>query len=727
MAEIRRIKSTTDDTIYDLMPNDNKKDKIEMMTNADEGASAKGSHALAIMPGAQSGLAKEDNGGNNPTQYTIALGNNAKATQNHAIAIGHDSKATGSHSIAIGWYAEAQGAGSVATGADAVAIGYNAHAEGGRADYVTKSAEDNAENGPLTEESDKKDENNNQIYHIRTTAYGPHSHAEGLGTWTKGLAAHAEGQQTKAQGSRSHAEGWITKASGDNSHAEGINTKSDKYASHAEGYGTVAGGDSTPVTSTAQEIGYYTHAEGNGTLAAGSAAHAEGWATQANGAFSHAEGKNTRAHSAYSHAEGGQTKAGFKDTETNTQPTAINNETEGYFTHAEGNGTWAKGNSSHAEGWHTQALGKASHTEGVNTTAGKQNQTNGGSHAEGVNTSATGDYAHAEGANTSASGSGSHAGGQGCSATGNFSFAHGEGLNATKKNQFVIGQYNVSSDSSLFIIGKGNSGSTPANILEVDDTDLKIDNINILTSDRLHIKPNTVFQDHVTIAGGNNDNEAKTLYVNSIQSQRSINKDPVIHFKNSIKVDTGHGKFSGGIISQKGLGLYCYSYNNYWQFAGQTSYNQQDVGEQWRNIINISETNVQVYSSPILQTGVFKRKKGIWLIAMNWGGRIGTGILNIMQQDAANNKAHEIKITFPSSLDQSYIRSTSLEYYCRFRVFLPPTNSTEGAAEYPIISWTDVFSNDGTKHTRVASCGLFSITQIAEIAIDAQQLQDYND
>ena len=200
--------------------------------------------------------------------------------------------------------------------------------------------------------------------------------------WSENGAV-AENPMATAEGEHSHAEGIDTVASGERAHAEGTNTKARKEASHSEGSGT-----------------------------------------QANGPKAHAEGTNTIAESHSAHAEGYGSYAG----DTPNAPTGHKTATDvGFFAHAEGNGTWAKGNSSHAEGRFTWALAMASH-------------------------------------------------------------AGGEGTIARNQAQTVIGKYNKDGNQSLFIVGNGTSTSDRSNAFEVisksDGVAIKVGN-TIITEEQL--------------------------------------------------------------------------------------------------------------------------------------------------------------------------------------------------------------------------------------------------
>ena len=204
------------------------------------------------------------------------------------------------------------------------------------------------------------------------------SHAEGFYTLALARYTHAEGNATSAINQNAHSEGNMTLASGTNAHAEGKYTEANGEISHAEGLSSIAGG------SLAHVEGYQTSA------LAFTAMHAEGYRTLVSANNGHAEGYRSKSFGAASHAEGANTVAGngFKED-------SINDETIGKFSHSEGNGVFARGNSSHAEGKDTQALGYISHTEGNSTIA-----TGYASHAEGGAVSAVGRFSHAEGYST---------------------------------------------------------------------------------------------------------------------------------------------------------------------------------------------------------------------------------------------------------------------------------------------------------------------------------------
>lgn len=246
---------------------------------------------------------------------------------------------------------------------------------------------------------------------------------------------------------------------GTNSTVRGVNVTASGSQTHAEGYGTVAGPTGTTTTSADATAGNFAHAEGNGSKANGNSAHAEGKGTIAGGVGAHSEGILTTVGGAATggHAEGVATQAtlyaahseGYGTVAGTGTSTTSADITAGYYSHAEGNGTRATGNSSHAEGKGTIASGQGSHVEGGSSVASGIY-----SHAEGNTATASGGNSHAEGGLTTASGNNSHAGGYGTIAAG--------------ESQTAIGKYNVSDTTSLFKVGMGTADAARADALKLD-------------------------------------------------------------------------------------------------------------------------------------------------------------------------------------------------------------------------------------------------------------------
>ena len=186
-----------------------------------------------------------------------------------------------------------------------------------------------------------------------------------------------------------------------------------------------------------------------------------------------AQGMHTIANGYASLAQGYGCIAGDNEKEPQAAPSNLDssNQYEGYWAHAEGNGTWAKGVGSHAEGYKTRAFSKYCHAEGYESTTNAQYShvqgyqckitgTGKGGHAEGFSTGVSGEAGHAQGIETKAIGRASHAGGIGTAARGD--------------SQTVVGRYNKDNNSALFIVGDGTSGVARSNAFEVITNGIKI-------------------------------------------------------------------------------------------------------------------------------------------------------------------------------------------------------------------------------------------------------------
>ena len=481
---------------------------------------------------------------------------NTTATGEGAIATGYHTEASGAYSTAEGVYSVASGNGSHAEGGfpykdevtgeiayvhGGIASGEGAHAEGGGIDNT--SFPDFPSVVPLASGEYSHAENSH------TVASGGSSHAEGCVTIASNSFTHAEGTQTEANGLASHVEGKGSVANGVASHAEsssaavGSRSHSEGNSSETELSFTISGDAGSTTYTTSEEhgllvndivkyknggiysvfakitevpsttsfkldntlssdsaisggkiykydgiaYGQNSHVEGDSCKSFGNSSHAEGKQTIAVGVASHAEGSSTAAGSR-SHSEGMNTLAG-----SGTRPTADTANNLGYYSHSEGNGSQASGNTAHAEGIHTLASGKASHTEGNESQAsgnfshseGDSTQSTGNSsHAEGKSTVAAGIAAHAEGQSTQTNNRGEHAGGYFNKSSkanntfgnkGNTTFSHGIGTpEGTRKNAFEIME-----NGDIYIYGKGgydgtNAGQSGVKSLQQILTDLGV-------------------------------------------------------------------------------------------------------------------------------------------------------------------------------------------------------------------------------------------------------------
>ena len=379
---------------------------------------------------------------------------------NYSVAIGNAAKAYGAASYAQGTNTASCGDSSHAEGYRTAAIGSYTHAEG----ECTTSCSSSHSEGFLTFACGYASHAEGN----QTTAIGTASHAEGGITTACGNNSHAEGGSTKATGGASHAEGSFTLASCDNSHAEGVSTTASGLSTHAEGSGSVASGRYSHAEGDATTAAgcFGSHSEGDCTTANGTSSHAEGWISIANGYASHAEGCVTLASGNYgSHAEGARTTASGLQSHAEGCCTVASNSrahaegvltvASGEATHAEGCSTSATSPFSHAEGLQTTASGQASHTEGyLTTTTGFESHAEGNSskalgnqgHAEGYQTTVLGHFgSHSEGWATTASGCTSHAEGNLTTALCNYSHAEGSGTTASGFVSHAEGKCTVAS------------------------------------------------------------------------------------------------------------------------------------------------------------------------------------------------------------------------------------------------------------------------------------------
>jgi len=366
-----------------------------------------------------------------------------KGTGNYSVRIPIDANQDNNGTVA-------SGAASVSLGDQTVASGDNALAEGERTEA---SGYDSHAEGYLSKASGSRSHAEGNY----TNAVGNGSHSEGENTTANGMNSHVEGNgsQTGADAYGAHAEGYYTKANSAYSHAEGYNTTAGSRGAHAEGSGASVGNNAEGAH--AEGIGkanaQYAHAEGAGqanainshaeglyavVLASGQGAHAEGTST-AEGIISHAEGNKTKAVGLYSHSEGNETTA------------------SGVESHAEGVKTTASGKHSHAEGYLTVAAGEASHAEG------------------GPNNQANGMFSHAEGQGNTVAESASIAHAEGYGNVANGALSHVEGGNNIAENTYEHAQgcYNKSNkadnvdNSTIHSVGCGNGPDARKNAHEI--------------------------------------------------------------------------------------------------------------------------------------------------------------------------------------------------------------------------------------------------------------------
>ena len=394
-------------------------------------------------------------------------------------ALGFEVEASGIYSHAEGCRTSASSDSSHVEGSDNTASGIASHAEGSMSgalgDYSHSEGSNTIASGNSSHAEGFSNNASGDSSHAEgqsATASGDSSHAEGFNTTASESYSHAEGNTTTASAKSSHAEGHFTTAQSQYQHVQGkynIGDSTNKYA-HIVGNGkyddqrsnahtldwngnawyqgsVYTGGTSQDDTNakklateeyvnnnissivvptktsdltndsgfltsipneyitedeltaknyidntTLESKGYltehqdlsgyapidspnFTNAISMGRLSSstiGKKSTALGNYVQATADCSHAEGQGSIARGNYSHAEGSGALS------------------EGIGSHAENTAT-ARGDYSHAEG-SGEAIGVKSHAEGNQSKANAE-----GSHAEGYNTLASGQYQHVQG------------------------------------------------------------------------------------------------------------------------------------------------------------------------------------------------------------------------------------------------------------------------------------------------------------------------------------------
>ena len=399
-------------------------------------AEGSGSQANAVSAHAE-GFQSTANGlySHSENMNTVAIGNGSHAEGFQSLASGVFSHVEGFQSIASGDYSHAEGRQTIASGESTHTEGFAttasfqyAHAEGQntQANGPASHAEGqngiaNGANSHVEGQSTLTQDVNAHAEGVSTKALSAQAHSEGDSTVASGIDSHAEGFQSYASGDYSHAEGQLTATVGNESHAEGLNTKSNSIASHAEGNATLTGNVARACTLNLFTVtiagGNFTSEFPNGAtvslfnLTGGSGISLDIYQTTrvvANVTYNSGPNNTTFTYAFPGNNVGNRTN-GF-----------VVNTSAGQYSHAEGNGTIAKGSASHAEGLSTLASGAEAHAEGNATTASGD-----WSHVEGYLSTASGLVAHAEGQNTRASGYNSHAEGNPSHADGVSSHAEG--------------------------------------------------------------------------------------------------------------------------------------------------------------------------------------------------------------------------------------------------------------------------------------------------------------
>lgn len=189
------------------------------------------------------------------------------------------------------------------------------------------------------------------------------NHAEDFDSFAGGTGSKAEGEgsfsfgwESIAKGSYSQAFGGGANATSMYSHAEGLATNATGYESHAEGYGSMietrttqpyTSGDQYLYVETSVPVGSCIRYVQQGQSLYGIPAVTVTACVEDNGSY-----RLTLP------------SGGINKSISNQGSVSISGAAYGVASHAEGQGTLAKGRASHAEGMNTQALNDCEHAEG---------------------------------------------------------------------------------------------------------------------------------------------------------------------------------------------------------------------------------------------------------------------------------------------------------------------------------------------------------------------------
>jgi hypothetical protein len=230
----------------------------------------------------------------NVGNYSVAFGNNTRASGDVSFAAGINTVASGTNATAFGAGTEASSSAATAMRNETTASAANATAMG-----------------------------------RQTTASGTEATAMGTSTTASGDASVATGSITTASGDNATSMGFATIASGADATAMGSETNATGFIATAMGFDTEASSD-------------FATAMGKETTASGEAATAMGNKTEASGVDATAMGNETTA------SGDRATAMGFQTTASAVDATTMGNETEasGFAATAIGNNTVAAGGAS---------------------------------------------------------------------------------------------------------------------------------------------------------------------------------------------------------------------------------------------------------------------------------------------------------------------------------------------------------------------------------------------
>lgn len=373
-----------------------------------------------------------------------------------------------------------------ATGNYAHAEGYhtyvvsssNAHGEG-NSTIITSSVNAHAEG--LTTIVDNAHEAHVEGTSTKAFNSAYSSHAEGTGSYTKGVNAHAE-NSAYANALNSHAGGEAT-AGGVRSFAHGVKgTLASGTNAVALVSGTASGSNSVAIAGGVASSNYAV-AIGEGAKANTSQdaiAINKGTSTGVD-SFSSNTGKSSGTRSTAinnSTASGTDSFSSNASTASGTQSTALNaskaQSTNAFSANSATaskdratalNSSSASGadslsaNASAASGTNSTSLNNGSATGELSLASGHGTASGKGSHAEGETTTASGTYSHAEGNHSSTVGNYAHAEGNYTKTTNDYEHAEGT------FNQSYTGSTNQS--ASLFEIGDGTADNARHNVVSI--------------------------------------------------------------------------------------------------------------------------------------------------------------------------------------------------------------------------------------------------------------------
>jgi autotransporter adhesin len=418
------------------------------------------------------------------SNYSIAIGDDARASGTSATGLGRVVRAQGNQSTAIGSYSSsaggnstalgyganssatdstALGAGAAATADSATAVGMSAQAantdatslgHGANADGLESTAVGSAARsggtGSVAVGASAVASNDGSIA-VGEAASANNNHAIALGSSASasGVGSQAYGETATASGGNSIALGNGSAAAGDSATAVGAGASAEDVSATALGINASASGGS------ATALGDSSIAVGENALAVGARSEADGQDSVAIGSSALGNGEFAVAIGTQSQATGYQSQAyGVAATASGSGSVAL-----GTFATVTGDSAMALGPASTANADGAIAIGVASDAEGINSVAVDGTAYNHSSTALGDNAvagvagSSTVVNDTAVGKNAQAIGGSSSAFGDGASASGSNSVALGVSSAAQGDKSVAIGDGAVAATSRGIYIG----------------------------------------------------------------------------------------------------------------------------------------------------------------------------------------------------------------------------------------------------------------------------------